>query len=127
VGELPAAEKSNHATGKWSRLFVSNNPRSQDRQSLFINGRSTGVTVECDRRYPTMWRVRRGDELSDITNISRATDAALSWARPRGLGGYEVAQWHRREMPAGASPVRKNGPAHVRVAGARAAADGGAP
>jgi hypothetical protein len=32
-----------------------------------------------------------------VANVSRAKDAAIGWARPRGLGPSEVARWHRRE------------------------------
>lgn len=80
---------------------------------LFIGGRRTDVTVERDHVYPKMFRVRQGDDLSDITNISRAKDAAISWVRPKGLGGDEVAHWrcHRQSRRA-AQPVRKNGGAH---------------
>ena len=34
-----------------------------------------------------MWRVRLGTDMSGITNISRAKDASIAWARPKGLGG----------------------------------------
>ena len=76
---------------------------------LYIGGRRTGVTIQRDALFPRMWRVRHGDELSDITNISRAKDAAITWARPRGLGGDEVARWHHRESRTGAPLVRQTG------------------
>jgi hypothetical protein len=44
-----------------------------------------------------MWRVHQGEHVSDMVNISRAKDAAIGWARPRGLGRSEVAHWHQRE------------------------------
>jgi hypothetical protein len=50
-----------------------------------------------DDRWPGMWRVRNGDCLSDMVNLTRAKDAALYWARPRGLGGGEIVRWDRRE------------------------------
>lgn len=59
---------------------------------LMINRRKTGIRVERDGVYPQMWRVRRGkDDPSDMVNLTRAMDAAVSWARPRGLGGAEKA------------------------------------
>jgi hypothetical protein len=56
-----------------------------------------------------MWRVRMGERLSDMVNLTRAKDAAITWARPRGLGGHEVAAWRRRESPAGGPPVAPAG------------------
>ena len=76
---------------------------------LYIGGRRTGITIQRNAAYAVMWRIRRGDELSDITNISRAKDAAIAWARPRGLGGDEIARWHHRETRVQAPPMRKNG------------------
>jgi hypothetical protein len=74
-------------------------------QALHIGVRFTGVTIEREG-VCAMWRVRQGSERSDIINISRAKDAALAWARPKGLGGEEVVHWRRRQSRAGASPVR---------------------
>jgi hypothetical protein len=45
-----------------------------------------------------MWRARSGERLSDMVNLTRAKDAAIAWARPRGLGGTETVTWHRREI-----------------------------
>jgi hypothetical protein len=85
---------------------------------LHIGAKFTGITLEPDG---ALWRVRQlsfvsnGDwsragpargELSDITNISRAKDAAIAWARPKGLGGDEVVHWHRRQGRAEGAPVR---------------------
>jgi len=78
-------------------------------RELHIGGRRTGITIQRDAVHRGMWRVRQGDELSDITNISRAKEAAITWARPRGLGGDEVAHWHHRQSRVGASPVRQTG------------------
>ncbi|MGB8628613.1 MAG: hypothetical protein WCD69_04380 [Xanthobacteraceae bacterium] len=36
------------------------------------------ATIEPDANWPGMWRVRFGDELSDMVNLSRAKDAAIS-------------------------------------------------
>jgi hypothetical protein len=35
-----------------------------------------------------------------MVNLTRAKDAAIVWVRPKGLGGTEVAHWHRRQTPA---------------------------
>jgi hypothetical protein len=73
---------------------------------LRIGTRLTGIAIERDAAWPAMWRVRRGDELSDVVNISRARDAAIAWARPKGLGGGEVVSWRRRQTPAEAPCAR---------------------
>lgn len=67
---------------------------------LYIGGSFTGVTVEPDAKYPSMWRVHMGQLKSGMVNLTRAKDAAVGWVRPRGLGGGEVAHWHRRQTPA---------------------------
>ena len=80
---------------------------------LYIGKAFTGVTVEPDDRWPDMWRICKGDERSDMVNLTRAKDAAISWARPRGLGGNEIAHWKRRETRAAGRVVRQNDPALV--------------
>jgi hypothetical protein len=70
---------------------------------LHIGNKSTGIIVRQDAKWPMMWRIhdpRR--KPSDIVNLTRAKDAAIAWARPRGLGGGEVPFWKRRETSAGA-------------------------
>jgi hypothetical protein len=52
---------------------------------LHIGKRFTGIAVAPDDRWPGMWRVRKGDHLSDMVN------------RPRGLGGEEKVRWDHRE------------------------------
>jgi hypothetical protein len=69
--------------------------------ALHINRRSTDVTVRPDIRWPGMWRMHKGGRVSDMVNLSRAKDAALSWLaqeRGRGLGNTEIARWHVREL-----------------------------
>jgi hypothetical protein len=45
-----------------------------------------------------MWRIHAPDgRVSDMVNLSRAKDAARSWAFPRGIGGSEVVRWDYRE------------------------------
>jgi hypothetical protein len=75
-------------------------------QNLFVGKVFTGISIERDVVWPQMWRVRKGDELSDLANLARIKDAAISWARPKGLGGDEIVRWHRREKRAGAPSMR---------------------
>jgi hypothetical protein len=79
---------------------------------LHIGRRYTGVSVCPDFEWPGMWRVHQGEpsrncgpRSSDMVNLSRAKDASITWARPRGLGSSEVARWHRRET----APAASNG------------------
>jgi hypothetical protein len=72
-----------------------------DEWRLKIGNRLTGIVVWPDSKWPGMWRIHAPDgRISDMVNLSRAKDAAISWARPRGLGGKEIATWDRRESPA---------------------------
>lgn len=64
---------------------------------LYLRKRFTGVTVQEDNRSPGMWRIHKGLEISDMVNLIRAKDAAITWARPKGLGGSEVAHWNQRQ------------------------------
>ncbi len=73
---------------------------------LHIGRRYTGVSVRPDFEWPGMWRVHQGDRVTDITNLSRAKDAGITWARPRGLGSSELARWHRRETAPEAPSIR---------------------
>jgi hypothetical protein len=77
-------------------------------QNLYIGKQITGISIERDLTWPSMWRVRNGRDLSDITNLTRAKDAAIARARPKGLGGDEIVRWHRRERRAGGSSMRWN-------------------
>lgn len=84
---------------------------------LYIGTRFTGVTVVPDDRWPEMWRVRHEGRLSDIVNLTRAKDAALSWARADGIqinidhtpswktarGGYRASRIEQNE--GAATPV----------------------
>jgi len=73
---------------------------------LYIGNKFTGVKVRQDETYPGMWRIHKGDDRSDMVNIARAKDAAIGWARPKGLGGGETAKWNHRERRAPSPPVR---------------------
>jgi hypothetical protein len=67
---------------------------------LSIGRRKTGVSFHPDSKWPKMWRVHHGDKVSDMVNLTRAKDAAISWALSGsggGLGSSKVIHWHRRE------------------------------
>ncbi len=75
-----------------------------------VIGKCTGFSVRGDARYAGMWRVHHPDgRVSDMVNLSRAKDAAVVGARPRGLGSSEVARWHPRETAAAIPSTRSNG------------------
>jgi hypothetical protein len=66
-----------------------------------------------DGKWPTMWRVRMRDGcLTDMVNLTRAKDAAIAYARPRGLGSSEIVRWDRRETPSEAPPCAKRWTRH---------------
>jgi hypothetical protein len=68
---------------------------------LRIGSRFTGLVIRPDDDYADLWRLHYRGEVSDMVNLSRAKDAAVSWVRPRGLGGSEVAKWAYRETGCG--------------------------
>jgi hypothetical protein len=43
-------------------------------------GRRVVATIEPDSKWLEIWRVRRGGSISDMVNLSRAKDAAISIA-----------------------------------------------
>jgi len=50
---------------------------------LYCDNRFTGIVVRPDEKYPSMFRIHAPDRPpSDMVNLTRAKDAALSWARP---------------------------------------------
>jgi hypothetical protein len=74
---------------------------------LYIGGKFAGVSVEPDAAWSNMWHVRMGDRLSDMVNLTRAKDAAISWAlragfRPDVLG----IKWSYGETAPERSPAR---------------------
>ena len=75
---------------------------------LLINRTRTGVFIERDGVYPSMWRIVWGGARSDMVNLDRAKDAAVSWARPRGLGGNDAVRWawNHRQSRANGPPMR---------------------
>jgi hypothetical protein len=65
---------------------------------LRLGTRLTGFVLRPDVKWPGMWRIHAPDgRISDMVNLSRAKDAARSWAFPRGIGGSEVVRWDYRE------------------------------
>jgi hypothetical protein len=69
----------------------------------------TGVTVRRDAKWPGMWRVySAGGQVSDMANLTRAKDAAISWALGgmRGLRPGEVVRWDIGRTGLAARPVR---------------------
>lgn len=71
---------------------------------LYLNNRFTGICVRPDEKYPkVMWRVHNEDGVSDMVNLTRAKDAALTWGvrkmRPGSVGGLrpgDVVRWEYR-------------------------------
>jgi hypothetical protein len=46
---------------------------------LKLDNRATGLTVRPDDEWPGMWRIHYRGKVSDMVNLTRAKDAALSW------------------------------------------------
>jgi hypothetical protein len=90
--------------------------RDGDSWRLFANRRRMGRVVP-DARHPSMWRaVLSPGRLSDLTNLSRAKDAALAAAerelafehRQRSANCLPKPQQKGGVFQAAASPVRQN-------------------
>ena len=77
---------------------------------LIIGKQETGLEVRPDPKWPDMWRIHFKGEVSGMVNLPRAKDAAIGWARPKGLGGSEVATWHRRQSHSVSPPIASNDP-----------------
>jgi hypothetical protein len=73
---------------------------------LRIGRKKTGVSLQPDDRWPGMWRVCQGERVSDMVNLTRAKEASVTWARPKGLGSDEIAYWDHRLSGRRASLVR---------------------
>ena len=65
---------------------------------LYVGNKFSGYSVVPDTKYPgIMWRVQNPDgSLSDMVNLSRAKDAARSWAR---VGGDTKISWQIKPSP----------------------------
>lgn len=84
---------------------------------LRIGNKLTAVVVRSDDRHPQMWRIHHGGKISDMVNLSRAKDAAIGVARPRGLGPCEVVRWDSRGIVVAVSPMRQTDEAATQLAG----------
>jgi hypothetical protein len=65
-------------------------------RDLYIGRRNTGVSVRPDPVWPQMYRIHQGERVSDLVNLTRAKDGAVSWALS-GRGGLkkgERVSWH---------------------------------
>jgi hypothetical protein len=60
---------------------------------LYIGKKSTGIHVEPIDRWPGMYRVRKGDEVSDMVNLTRAKDAGITWAHSQGVRRAKKPRW----------------------------------
>ena len=60
-------------------------------------GRRIVAAIEPDREWPGLWRARSGEHLSDMTNRTRAKDAAVCLV---------VADLNARQRRAADSPMR---------------------
>ena len=68
---------------------------------LRIGNQETGFTIEPDSHWTSMWRIHAPNgTISDMVNLTRAKDAAIAWARPRGLGSTDIVRWNTRETAA---------------------------
>jgi hypothetical protein len=89
-------------------LRVICNPQAGSELRLNVGGRSTGIAVVPDNKWPAMWRVRTPDgRLSDMVNLTRTKNAAVAVARPKGLGRDEIVHWDHRQTASGAGTARK--------------------
>jgi hypothetical protein len=69
----------------------------------FANSKKPMLSVEPDATYPGMWRIRHRGRLSDMVNLTRAKDAAITLA---------LTDLNRHQgAPLAASPMRLNQPA----------------
>jgi hypothetical protein len=69
---------------------------------LKIGNKQTELVVRQDSEYPQLYRIHYKGRISDMVNLSRAKDAAVSsWLRPR-LGPTENPRWDHREILAAA-------------------------
>jgi hypothetical protein len=82
-------------------------PRPRAPMTLLIRNRATEIELRPDHKYPTLWRIHAANgQISDMLNLARAKNAAVAWARSRGLSGSEIVQWKensRETTPAAGS------------------------
>jgi len=67
---------------------------------LYIGSKFTGILVKSDEKYPQMWRIHARDrEPSDMVNLTRAKDAAITWAAEGGPGVIDKVNWKGVDAP----------------------------
>jgi hypothetical protein len=73
---------------------------------LRLGGKLTGLEVKPDAKYPQMWRIHYQGKVSDMVNLSRAKDAAITWlALPPKRGREHLhIKWDTAQMAGGAPP-----------------------
>lgn len=59
---------------------------------LYVGRKKTRISVQSDPKSPKMYRVHGPSGISDMVNLSRAKDAALSIAGLQG-SALEAANW----------------------------------
>jgi hypothetical protein len=73
---------------------------------LFVGKRFSGISIEPDPTWPAMWRVRQGERLSGMLNLTRAADAGRACAQPKGGGfGDVVVKWVPYETAKVSAPI----------------------
>lgn len=65
---------------------------------LYLGRKPTNISVQADPTWPGMWRIHQAGDVSDMLNLARAKDAALSWVSPRGLA-KQKPYWRYTETP----------------------------
>jgi hypothetical protein len=75
--------------------------------ALYVGRKKTGVSIKPDAVWPKMWRVHQGERVSDMVNLARAKDAAISWALAGRDGGFgdKVPHWRPTETRSEADPI----------------------
>jgi len=89
---------------------------------LFIGKKFSGISVEPDDVWPEMWRVRQGDRLSGMLNLTRAREVgrvcALRATKSQSFGNALV-KWIRSETPRSDVPIEFSVGAYGEVAARR--------
>jgi len=89
-----------------ARRLFSNRDLTWRGEKLCLGSKAL-VAIVPDAQYPGMWRVRSGDTLSDMVNLSRARDAA------RALALSLLNKKDTQETAPAGPPMRQNGIGHA--------------
>jgi hypothetical protein len=92
-----------------SRVFNNHELTWRGNDLCIGNSRTPLVSIVQDETWPGMWRVRYGDRLSDMTNVTRARDAA------RCIALSLLNEMGQQETPLAASPVEKTSESLVTI------------